>query len=79
MSILSIPQIMHFDFFLCGTIRHNQDEPEWIVAQRLLSALTIPEVLSRLQKNYHSSSAFIIDHTSISLTKRNSHVTEAKA
>ena len=35
---------MHLDFFLCGTIRPNQDEPLWIVAHKLLSALTIPEV-----------------------------------
>ena len=40
MSILSVPQIMHLDFFLCGTIRHNHDEPQWIVAQKLLSAPT---------------------------------------
>ena len=43
-SIFSVPQTMYLDFFLCGTIRHNQDEPQWIVAQRLLSALTMPEV-----------------------------------
>ena len=35
-SILSVPQIMYLDLFLCGTMRHNQDEPQWIVAQRLL-------------------------------------------
>ena len=26
----------------CEQIRKTQDEPQWIVAQRLLSALTIP-------------------------------------
>ena len=41
---------MYLDFFLCGTIRHNQDEPQWIVAQRLLSALTIPEVFKSSAK-----------------------------
>ena len=36
------------------TNRKMPDEPQWIVAQRLLSALTIPEFeLSRLQKIYH--------------------------
>ena len=35
---------------MCGTIRHNQDEPQWIVAQRLLSALTIPEVFKSSAK-----------------------------
>ena len=40
---------MHLDFFLCGTIRHNQDEPQWIV-ERLLSALTIPEELQSSAK-----------------------------
>ena len=49
-SILSIPQNTHFDFFLCGTTRHNQEEPQWIVAQRLLSALTIPEVFKSSAK-----------------------------
>ena len=44
LSILSVPQIMCPDFSLCDLIRHNQDEPQWIVAQRLLSALTTPEV-----------------------------------
>ena len=26
----------------CAQIKQTQDEPQWIVAQRLLSALTIP-------------------------------------
>ena len=51
-SILSVPQITYLDLFLCGTIRHNQDEPQWIVAQRLLSAPTI-QYFSGLQKNCH--------------------------
>ena len=35
-------------------IRKTQDELQWIVAQRLLSALTTPGLnLSRLQKSYH--------------------------
>ena len=66
-SILPVSQIMYLDFFLCGTIRHK-----WIVAQRLLAAFTIPEEKSRLQKNYHFSSAFFIDHTSMLLHKRKS-------
>ena len=45
-SILSFPQIMYLDFFLCGTIRHNQDEPQWIA----LSSLTIPEVFKSSAK-----------------------------
>ena len=49
-SILSVSQIMYLDVFLCGTIRHNQDEPQWIVAQRLLSPLTIPEVFKSSAK-----------------------------
>ena len=38
------------DFFLCGTIRHNQDDPQWIVAQRLFSALITPEVFKSSAK-----------------------------
>ena len=49
-SILSVPQMMYLEFFLSGTIRHNQDEPQWIVAQRLLSALTTPEVFKSSAK-----------------------------
>ena len=48
--LISVPQIMYVDFFLCGTIRHTQDEPQWIVAQRLLSALTIPEAFKSSAK-----------------------------
>ena len=54
-STLSVPEPMYLDFFLCGTVRHNQDEPQWIVAQTLS------------QKGYHLSRAFIIDHTSSDL------------
>ena len=40
-----------------GANQKTQDEPQWIVAQRLLSALTIPGFqLSRLQKIYHFQS-----------------------
>ena len=35
-STLSVPQIMHIDLFLCDTTRHNQHEPQPIVAQRVL-------------------------------------------
>ena len=31
-----------FELFVCEQIRKTQAEPQWIVAQRLLSALTIP-------------------------------------
>ena len=31
-------------------IKQTQDEPQWIVAQRLLSALTIPEVFKSSAK-----------------------------
>ena len=55
MSILSVPQTMYLDFFLCGTIRHNQAEPQWIVAQKLS------------HKDWNLRRAFIIDHTSIDL------------
>ena len=41
---------MHLDFFLCGTIRHNQDELQWIVAQKQLSALKIPVVFKSSAK-----------------------------
>ena len=64
-SSLSVPQIMYLDLFLCGTTSHNQDGPQWIVAQRQPSALTIPDVSSNLQKNYHFSSAFTVDHTTM--------------
>ena len=41
----------------CEQIRQTQDEPQWIVAQRLLSALKITWIqLSRLQKTYHFQS-----------------------
>ena len=32
----------YFELFVCEQIRKTQAEPQWIVAQRLLSALTIP-------------------------------------
>ena len=56
-SILLGLQIMYLAFVLCGTIRHDQDEPQWIVAQRLLSALTVPEVFKPSTKKYHFRSA----------------------
>ena len=43
-SSLSVRQTTYLDFFLCGTTLYNQFEPQWIVAQKLLSARTIPEV-----------------------------------
>ena len=36
-QFLLVPQTMQLDIFLCGTIRHNQDEPQCIVALGLLS------------------------------------------
>ncbi len=78
-SILSVPQIMHLDFFLCGTIRPNQDEPLWIVAQRLLSALTIPGAFNSSAKEITFQQR-LRNWSHINLTsKRNSHVTKAKA
>ena len=53
---------MHSDFFLCCTIRHNQDEPQWIV-ERLLSALTIPEVFKSSAKELSFQQRLEIDHT----------------
>ena len=49
-SNLSVPRIMYLDFFVCGTIRHNQDEPQWIVAQRPLSALSFAKVFESSAK-----------------------------
>ena len=40
-----VPQCFELPIFLlvgCEQIRKTQDEPQWIVAQRLLSALTVP-------------------------------------
>ena len=51
-SILSVPQIVYLDLFLCWTLRHNQYEPHWIVAQRLLSALTMLEVFESYAKEF---------------------------
>ena len=34
--------VLCFVFCVCEQIRKTQAEPQWIVAQRLLSALTIP-------------------------------------
>ena len=39
-----------FELFVCEQIRKTQAEPQWIVAQRLLSALTIPEVFKSSAK-----------------------------
>ena len=40
-SSLSVPQTLCLDFFLCGTIRHNQDEPQWTVAHSVLTILEV--------------------------------------
>ena len=50
LSNLSVLQIMCLDLFLCCTIRDNQNEPQWIVAQRPFSALKILEVLKSSAK-----------------------------
>ena len=49
-SNLSVLQIMCLDLFLCCTIRHNQNEPQWIVAQRPFSAFKILEVFESSAK-----------------------------
>ena len=40
--VLFIGQLFLMLLFVCEQIRKTQAEPQWIVAQRLLSALTIP-------------------------------------
>ena len=48
------------------TIRLNQDEFQWIVAQRVLSALTILEVLMSSAQELSFEQRLIIEHTSTS-------------
>ena len=43
-SVMSFFFKLHQAHFTGGAMRHNQDEPQMIVTQRPLSALTIPEV-----------------------------------
>ena len=52
-------------------LKRLKAELQWIAAQRTLSALTIHEIFTSSAKEYHFSSAFAIDHTSIQLPSAN--------